>query len=222
MRLLFLSPHPDDAEISCGGTIARMVHEGHEVDIAVMVGEGDLPMVHSGQVVPFSQRRDEQERAAKVLGVRRLHWLEIGPASKLDESPLSKGVIALDKLLAIGFDEFYVPLPSHNQDHTYTWNVAIAAMRPTKNDRMAAYAYEQATQFHGTTFDGGIMSRHYVTYGKMEQDIKERAIACHQCQMTLRENSLAGIGGARKLAELRGMEVGARFAEMYVPLRRVI
>lgn len=35
MKYLFLSPHPDDVELTCGGTIARLTDEGHEVVIAV-------------------------------------------------------------------------------------------------------------------------------------------------------------------------------------------
>lgn len=31
MRILVIDAHPDDGEISAGGTIARFVHEGHEV-----------------------------------------------------------------------------------------------------------------------------------------------------------------------------------------------
>jgi len=30
-RALILSPHPDDGELGCGGTIARMIEEGCEV-----------------------------------------------------------------------------------------------------------------------------------------------------------------------------------------------
>ena len=36
MKYLFIGAHPDDIEYSCGGTIQRLLHEGHEVYMVVM------------------------------------------------------------------------------------------------------------------------------------------------------------------------------------------
>ena len=33
-RVLIFSPHPDDDVISMGGTIARLIEQGHEVHVA--------------------------------------------------------------------------------------------------------------------------------------------------------------------------------------------
>ena len=35
MKILFLSPHTDDAELGCGGTIARLAEERNEIYVAV-------------------------------------------------------------------------------------------------------------------------------------------------------------------------------------------
>ena len=34
-RVLFVSPHPDDIEFSCGGTVARLVQSGSKVSYIV-------------------------------------------------------------------------------------------------------------------------------------------------------------------------------------------
>jgi len=39
MRNLVIASHPDDEVLGCGGTIARLASEGHEVYIAIL-GEG--------------------------------------------------------------------------------------------------------------------------------------------------------------------------------------
>lgn len=36
-RVLIFSPHPDDDVISMGGTLARLVDQGHQVSVAYMV-----------------------------------------------------------------------------------------------------------------------------------------------------------------------------------------
>ena len=30
-RMLIISPHTDDGELGCGGTIARFIHDGYDV-----------------------------------------------------------------------------------------------------------------------------------------------------------------------------------------------
>lgn len=40
-RVLFLSPHTDDSELGCGGTIARMIEEGIEVFVAAFSTVGE-------------------------------------------------------------------------------------------------------------------------------------------------------------------------------------
>lgn len=49
-RILVLSPHPDDAELGCGGTIARFREEGKEVYVVVFTAaDYSLPLkAHQG------------------------------------------------------------------------------------------------------------------------------------------------------------------------------
>lgn len=223
MKVLFISPHPDDCEIACGGTILQEIYKGALVSLAVVVGAGDLRMLHSGKTVTFDQRVLEQNRAASVLGIHKIHWLDIGPAAQLDTVPLSKGVCKLDNLFATEkFDKVYIPLSSYAQDHRYTWDMCMAATRPSKVDYMSIFAYEQPTQFHGLQVPLGVSCRHYVTFGKPEQVLKETAILCHKSQSSTREQSLVAVGGVRSLAKLRGLEVSCEYAEMFMPIRVVV
>jgi len=60
-----LAPHTDDAELGCGGTIARFLEEGAEVCIvAFSTAEDSLP-----PSMPRTQLRDEFVEAMKLLGV---------------------------------------------------------------------------------------------------------------------------------------------------------
>jgi N-acetylglucosamine malate deacetylase 1 len=60
---LCLAPHPDDAEIGCGGTILRMLAAGHRVAIA------DLTRGEMGTRGDPDTRRQECEAATAALGV---------------------------------------------------------------------------------------------------------------------------------------------------------
>ena len=82
MRSIFLSPHLDDAALSCGGTIHRLGQAGAEVVVVtVMAGQPDLStlsdlakrlhklMGNAERVV--DGRRAEDAAAMKILGARR-------------------------------------------------------------------------------------------------------------------------------------------------------
>ncbi len=61
--LLAIAAHPDDAELTCGGTLAAAVRQGHRVGIL------DLVAGESGTSGSAALRAREAARAAKALGV---------------------------------------------------------------------------------------------------------------------------------------------------------
>ena len=63
LDILVLAAHPDDAEISCAGTIARHVAMGHKVGI-VDFTKGELGTRGTVEI-----RAEEAAAAAKILGV---------------------------------------------------------------------------------------------------------------------------------------------------------
>jgi N-acetylglucosamine malate deacetylase 1 len=62
--LLAIMAHPDDAELLCGGTLARMSAQGHRVGIL------DLTAGESGSFGNRDTRAREAAAAAKILGVQ--------------------------------------------------------------------------------------------------------------------------------------------------------
>lgn len=61
--LLAIAPHPDDAELFCGGTLIRAADQGYETGIL------DLSGGERGSRGTREQRQREAERAAEVLGL---------------------------------------------------------------------------------------------------------------------------------------------------------
>jgi bacillithiol biosynthesis deacetylase BshB1 len=61
--LLAIAAHPDDAELTCGGTLAKAVRQGYRVGIL------DLVQGESGTSGSAERRLEEAERAAAALGV---------------------------------------------------------------------------------------------------------------------------------------------------------
>ena len=65
MRVLVIAPHPDDAELAMGGTMAKLAARGHRVHVL------DLT---DGEPTPFgtpAKRAREAAHAARILGISR-------------------------------------------------------------------------------------------------------------------------------------------------------
>jgi len=89
MKHLFLSPHLDDAVLSCGATIHQLVREGDSVTIlTVTAGDPSPSTVDTDKIQdlhqrwqagesPTAARRHEDEDAARALGADIIH-LPIG------------------------------------------------------------------------------------------------------------------------------------------------
>jgi bacillithiol biosynthesis deacetylase BshB1 len=64
LDLLAIAAHPDDAELTCGGTLALAVRKGYKVGIL------DLVQGEAGTRGTAEQRAEEAQRAAHALGVQ--------------------------------------------------------------------------------------------------------------------------------------------------------
>src|SRR3954470_5133927 len=63
--ILVFGPHPDDQELGMGGTVSKLVKQGHKVHLVDMT---------NGEPTPFGSvetRAREAAEAAKILGVGR-------------------------------------------------------------------------------------------------------------------------------------------------------
>ncbi len=73
-RILCFSPHPDDDVISMGGTLIRLVEDGHEVHVAYMT---------SGNIAVFDH--DAQQLADLVVAFNRLFHIDTDRSPSLEE-----------------------------------------------------------------------------------------------------------------------------------------
>ena len=91
IRVMVVTPHPDDAEIGAGGTIASWVRHGREV-IYVVCTNGDKgssdPDMTSERLAQI--RVQEQREAAKILGVSEVIFLG-HPDGGLEDTPAFRG-----------------------------------------------------------------------------------------------------------------------------------
>ncbi len=76
-RVLVIQAHPDDAEFTCGGTVAKWVRGGAEVHYC-SITSGNRGSADPGMTPErlAGIRKQEQQAAADILGVKEVHYLE--------------------------------------------------------------------------------------------------------------------------------------------------
>jgi LmbE family N-acetylglucosaminyl deacetylase len=217
MSVLVIAPHADDEVLGCGGTIARRVSEGHEVHV-VVASLGDVSRPDGSLKVRAPVRRSELEESCRRLGVASHEVLFEDLENRLDTLPRVEILSQLDRLLERRhWDEVFFPGPACHQDHEVVRSVSIAALRQRpgrKRERLSAqYEYPQSTWSNGPD-DSGMR---YVSLGR-HLETKLFALAAYASQAVPEPEPLS-IGGVRRLALLRGVEVGVESAERFRILR---
>jgi LmbE family N-acetylglucosaminyl deacetylase len=77
MRYLVVEPHPDDLASFCGGTVAKLLAEGHEVSTLVMTDgeQGTLDTKYDIDKKLAKVMREEQLAACRKIGVEKVAFL---------------------------------------------------------------------------------------------------------------------------------------------------
>jgi len=126
-RVLVLAPHPDDDVVGCGGTLRKHVQAEDDVMVAYLTdgSRGSTDLRESLHLV--SRRKDEAQKAAAVLGIKKLKFLGFQD-TKLQYFIADCASLIADILVEYEPDLVYVPFPlDYNPDHVAATRVAVSA-----------------------------------------------------------------------------------------------
>lgn len=146
MNVLVVAAHPDDEVLGCGGTIARLSQEGHDIHVAVL-GEGITSRYRRREEADRNLLEDLHEkslRSAKILGVNKIRMYDL-PDNRFDTVPLLDIVKILeDQIQETNPSRIYTHHSSDlNLDHSLTNRATLIATRPLKDTQVkAVLAYE--------------------------------------------------------------------------------
>jgi len=210
--VMVLAPHPDDAEMSCGGTIMRLVATGAQVVIV------DMTRGEKGSRGTVETRAEECAGATAILGVQGRENLGLPDAELRDDDDALRAVIKTirnlrPRLLLAPLDRDLHP------DHQATGAVA-----------RRAFFTSGLANLHpelGTAFRPEMMMR-YPLHDDVPPSLcvdisavverKRAALKCYQSQLSGDRSHLAGLdllqrAHARDL--FYGAKIGAAAAEPF-------
>lgn len=143
---MLVAPHPDDPEMGAGGTVARWTAEGKEVYYIICTngdkGSAD-PQMTSERLARI--RREEQQAAARTLGVKEVIFLDY-PDGGLEDTPQFRGDIV--RLIRQYKPQTVMTADPHREymyhrDHRITGRVVMDAVFPYARDRLSYPEHEK-------------------------------------------------------------------------------
>jgi LmbE family N-acetylglucosaminyl deacetylase len=210
--------HPDDAEVSCGGTLARWAGAGGAVDIVVCTrgdkGSSDPKIVPTDLA---ARRRKEVEAAGRVLGIRAHYFLDHPDGEVENTGELRAALVEL--LRSVRPDVVVCPDPEaaffgqsyfNHRDHREVGWAALDSVAPAAAN---PHYFPSAGLAHqvGTVYLSGTLAPDVWVDISATVDTKAEALLCHESQLGETGEWLRT--AVRERAEDAGRAAGVAYAE---------
>ena len=205
-RILVLAPHTDDGEFGCGGTIAKLHDEGHDVYYAAFSAcqQSVLPQFPSDILIT------EVKEATQVLGIAPkdliLFDYEVRTFGYHRQDILDDMIKIRAELKP---DIIFMPdLQDVHQDHN---TIAVEALRAFKFSSILSYELP----WNNLSFN----TRCFIHLS--EEQIMRKVNALHKYQSQA-HRSYSDEEFIRSLARTRGVQIGTKYAETFEIVRWII
>lgn len=217
-RIMCIQPHADDTDVAAGGTVAKLSSEGKEVIYVTMtddrLGTSDPEMWPEKLALV---RMREQEEAAKILGVKKLIWLnyrdgELYPSLKAREELLH--LIRLYRPDMVITVDPWLSYEAH-PDHRTTGILAAEAVLFSSLPHAAPADLREGLKPHRVPFIAFYWTRRPNVYVDVTKhfDLKLKAVRAHRSQFEANWPELEKL--LRAYSRLMGKRVGVKYAEAF-------
>lgn len=203
---LVLAPHTDDGEFGCGATIAKLCSLGIEVKyLAFSAAEESVP-----PGLPRDILRQEVMEATHALGLAREDVFVL--KYPVRQFPSHRQEILEDLIEAKkNFDPSIVFCPSIHDIHQDHRVIAQEAIRAFKDRTILGYEMPWNNLSVDTTC--------FIVLS--EEDVNKK-VAALNCYMSQNFRNYVNSEFVYSLAQVRGTQVGAKYAEVFEVIRLVL
>jgi len=217
-RVLGVYAHPDDPEISCGGTLARWAQAGSEVHVLICTrGEKGSPDPKQDPDELASKRKEEMATAAEVLGLAGHGSLENDDGELENTADLRRHIVSVIREVkpevvvcpdptAVFFGNSYY----NHHDHRATGWATLDAVAPASGN---PHYFPDAGPVHHVraVYLSGTMEPDVLIDISDTLEVKVEALFRHASQLT--ETGEFFRAFLRERAEEAGRAAGVRYAE---------
>jgi len=202
-KVLFLGPHPDDAEFSSGGTIAKLLENNIEIHYAVFsMCEKSIPLGFSAGSI-----KDELLNVTDFFGIKKeflyLFDYEVRVFPQFRQEILEEMV---NLNLKIKPDIVFLPSSSDiHQDHKTIYEEGVRAF---KQSRLLSYEMP----WNNFTF----LSNMYITLEERHFQKKIDALKLYKTQSFRQYSNEEYL---KSLMKIKGLQINEKYAESFQILR---
>lgn len=218
--------HPDDPEVSCGGTLSLWVDAGAEAHLVVVNrGEKGSAALDADPVALAAARASEVAEAAAVLGLSSFELLGYPDGESENDLELRRRLVEIVRRLrpdtvvcpdptALYFGAGYV----NHRDHRVCGFAVLDAVAPAAASPLYFPEAGPPHQVQRLFLSGSLEPDTAVDIGSA-LDRKSRALACHRSQVGEAREWVGELVAQR--AEEAGRSLGVGHAEVFRVLRLV-
>ena len=143
-KILVVLAHPDDPEFFCGGTLSIWAKEGHEV-VYCLLTKGDKGVNENFKGVDDIKqlRMDEQKKAAEVIGVHKIIFLDNEDGYLMPNLELRKEIVRVirrerpDIVVTCDPTNYYLhDIRINHPDHRAAGQAVIDAVFPAAQNEL--------------------------------------------------------------------------------------
>jgi len=225
-NILVVAAHPDDEVLGCGGTIARLAEEGHNVYITIL-GEGITSRFKGPEKVDnemIKMLHKQSHQVADILGAKDI-FLYSQPDNCFDVVPLLEIINIVENLIVklkpkIIYTHYAGDL---NIDHKITHRAVVTATRPTENCPVKEiYTFEipSSTEWAFGQFQEIFNPNMFVNINET-LDIKIKAMEKYKSEICDFPHPRS-FQALKALAQYRGSVVGLKYAEAFETIRKIV
>jgi LmbE family N-acetylglucosaminyl deacetylase len=216
---LAIYAHPDDPEVSVGGTLAAWADAGASIHVCICAegDKGSSALTDPEELI--TRRRSEVAAAGAVLGVTAHYWLGYRDGEIDDDHKLRERLVTLIREVrphvvvgadptAVFFGQHYV---NHADHRSLGWATIDAVSPAAANPNYfpgAGPAHQVSRLYLSGTLEPDVWVDTSATI-----DRKAQAVACHASQVGEPGEWLRVV--VRERAEQAGRQAGVRFAEAF-------
>ncbi|MGO8876311.1 MAG: PIG-L deacetylase family protein [Acidimicrobiales bacterium] len=223
-RVLAVYAHPDDPDISCGGSLAKWARAGSEIHVVICAagdkGSSDPNADREGII---AGRTGEAHRAAAILKVAGLHLLGRPDGEFENDLALRSQLVQLMRThrpeAVVCPDPTAVFFGAHHYNHRDHRIVGWATLDAAAPAAGSALYFPEAGPAHSipmALLSGSLEANVWVDIEATIDD-KLRAVACHASQLVDANDWFAS--ALRDGAEHAGRQAGVAYAEAFRRVR---
>lgn len=218
-KILFVSVHPDDETLGCGGTILKHKANGDEIYwIIITSPTTNHPYGFTHEMI--QQRDDEIKNVTQKYGFKKT--IELGfPTQLLGEINFRELIIKIDEEIStIKPDIVYLNNRNDvHSDHRIAFNAIIPATKNFRKpyiERLLMYETLSETEFAPALMDNAFIPNVFMDITDF-MDKKLEIMGVYESEL-MPDNLPRSYSAIKALASHRGSRIGVKYAEAFVLL----